>query len=270
MKKISISFFTAFLLIVIITNYACRKSDADNDYDLTSSEDVAGLHNEFLAVVKYICTYADSSAMLRAACPTVTVDSIGTASWSKILNINFDTSGCNTFDGATCKGNIIAYFSRKLSDSLTSITGYLSNYKRNNLVLGVSSFTLTNLGRNTIGNFQYDLIIPNASVTGKGGTAFWKANLKLEKTSGTATIGNPSDDAYLISGTAEGRAVNANTFTAKITTPLQIDFACAYIEKGVIELSPANLALRTIDFGNGTCDNKANVKIKGNTNEISF
>jgi hypothetical protein len=270
MPKIKL-FRTAFLFsFFALILFACRKTDSENDNDLTASRDNAMLQNAFAGIIKSAFEYADSSSLLRNSCAMVSVDSFGTASWPKRLIIDFGTTSCRATDGSSRSGKITAVFSNRLSDSLTSVLITLNNYKHENNGIGVSSLSIVNKGRNLRGNTEFSVNLQNASITTNEGTANWNATHQLERIAGKNTTGNPMDDVYAITGNSNGTAINGNTFTAIIMNALQINMNCAWITNGAISLSPANLITRTIDFGNGMCDNIATVKIKGNTNEISF
>ena len=71
---------------------------------------------------------------------------------------------------------------------------------------------------------------------------------------------------YSITGTASGTAFDGTHFTSNITSALIVALNCRWIEEGKIEFKPDGKLTRTIDFGNGDCDNKATVTIAG----ISF
>jgi hypothetical protein len=43
---------------------------------------------------------------------------------------------------------------------------------------------------------------------------------------------------------------------------------CKWIVSGQFEIVPEGLSARSVDFGDGTCDNKAKVTINGNVFEI--
>ena len=75
------------------------------------------------------------------------------------------------------------------------------------------------------------------------------------------------DDVYEITGSASGVATNGKKYDVTITTALRVQF-CGYIPEvteGVIEIQPDGLLLRTVDFGDKTCDNEGTVTIKKKT-----
>ena len=55
-----------------------------------------------------------------------------------------------------------------------------------------------------------------------------------------------------------------------ITTPLIKAAGCFFITEGVEEIAPAGKSTRTVDYGDGTCDDIANVTVDGETTEITI
>jgi hypothetical protein len=78
------------------------------------------------------------------------------------------------------------------------------------------------------------------------------------------------DDVYLIEGSTTGTSARGSSYSAVITTPLRKANACPWIESGVVTITPRNKKTRTIDFGDGTCDNKATVTIEGKVYNITL
>lgn len=260
----------AFILLIGFAYTGCRKNDRDNDKDTTSARDNFFAENAFAGIFKSIGEYADSSALIRVGCAIYTVDSIGTTSWPKTLTINFGTTNCMCADGNLRRGIITASFTGRYRDSLTVITISTSNYYHNNNFVQAGTHTITNNGRNASGNLSYTINVQNASVITSSGTISWNSYRTREWIAGESTAANPMDDVYSITGTANGTAVNANTFTVTIDNPLIVALNCPYIQKGKLTLTPTSLSPRIIDFGGGACDNNATVTINGVVYEVTM
>lgn len=259
----------ALLCGVGLTYSACRKNDRDNDRDTSASRDNAIAENAFAGIFKAIGLYVDSSSYLRAGCASFSVDSVGSASWPKTLTIDYGT-GCMCSDGNIRKGKIIASFTGRYRDSLTVITISTIGYFHNNNAVQAGTHTVTNNGHNAVGNLSYTINVQNASITNSNGTISWNSTRTREWISGESTTTDPSDDVYSITGTANGTAINGNTFTVTIDQPLIVALNCAYIQQGKLTLSPANLSPRILDFGSGACDNAATVSINGVDYEVTL
>lgn len=97
---------------------------------------------------------------------------------------------------------------------------------------------------------------------------------KIIKYSSDRTItsypkGNPLNTSPVteVFGTANGVNRDLKAFTVLIpsSSPIVKHKACRYIDKGIFELTPEGFKTRTVDFGDGTCDNKATFNVNGST-----
>lgn len=71
------------------------------------------------------------------------------------------------------------------------------------------------------------------------------------------------DDVWEVTGSADGINTDGRAFDVDITTTLRVQWCEPYIEvtQGIVEIQPEDLKLRTVDFGDGTCDNEATAAI---------
>ena len=107
------------------------------------------------------------------------------------------------------------------------------------------------------------------SAANGGGTITWTSTRQREWIGGESSP-TWSDDVYLITGSASGTNAHGNTFTAQITIPLRREIGCHHFVSGRFDLTPTGKATRTIDFGNGACDDQATVTINGNVYNITL
>ena len=243
---------------------SCKKSDRDLDTDLSAAENNSLSENILTGVLKSIGQFTDTTWQIRfSTCAVSSIVPADTFTFPKTLTINFGTSNCMCADGNQRRGIITATFSGKYRDSLTVINIALTNYFHNDNPVLVSGFTITNMGHNKSGNLKYLLNVQAASINTTNGSISWNCNQNAEWISGESTVYNPFDDVYSITGTSTGRGIDANTFTSTINSPLIIALNCAYIEKGLLTLSPTNLSNRIVNFGNGNCSNQATISING-------
>jgi len=232
--------------------------------DLTSISDEAGRNYS----VQSFKT-ADTEGLLATSCAVIAVDTLTAA---KTITVNFGTTNCLCNDGRNRRGSVILSFTGKYRDSLTVITVSPQNYFVNdNQVSG--SKTITNKGHNAANHLVYEI---NANMTitkaNGGGTITWSSLRQREWITGESTLAW-SDDIYSITGTANGTTSNSNSFTSIITSPLIRNMAIGcrkHFTQGVLEHTPSGKATRTIDYGNGACDDQATVTINGNTYNITL
>ena len=232
--------------------------------DLTNISDEAGRNYS----VQSFKT-ADAEGLLATSCAIVTVD---TLTATKTITINFGATNCLCNDGRNRRGSVILSFTGKYRDSLTLITVSPQNYFVNdNQVSG--SKTITNKGHNAAHHLVYEI---NANMTitkaNGGGTITWSSLRQREWLTGENTLAW-SDDIYSITGTANGTTSNSNSFTSVITSPLIRNMAIGcrkHFTQGILEHTPSGKAMRSIDYGNGACDDQATVTINGNTYTITL
>ena len=97
----------------------------------------------------------------------------------------------------------------------------------------------------------------------------WTIKYSFDRTFTTYAHGNPAgqDPVVQVYGTANGVNRVGKTFTVNIPTasPLVKHKACQFIDKGILELTPDGFKTRTVDFGNGTCDDDATFTVNGST-----
>ena len=277
MKK-KILIIAPFLLLTLAFVYVGCKKDRE-DKDQRAAEDNAIAENAFNDVFKQVDNAAKETSEAGAnkimqldsiGCGTVTITPFDTLTWPKTLTIDFGSTNCLCSDGRFRKGKVIANLTGRYRDSLTVITVTLDQYYVNDYHIEGSK-TITNLGHvgtyGTGGHLKYSIVVANAKITPPtGNPVYWNSTRTREWIEGEATSWPTwTDDVYLIDGSADGTDANSNTFTVTITTPLRIALDCKWIESGTVEIAPDGLAIRTVDFGNGTCDNQASVTINGVT-----
>lgn len=127
--------------------------------------------------------------------------------------------------------------------------------------------TLKNLGKNSSGNWVIEK--KYKQTIKKGDEVAVRINTETQEwISGFETAGK-SDDAYYLSGSGSITINDEKKYSREIITPLLYDGSCEYIKSGIIELT-RNDKVTTIDYGDGTCDNKATVTTDGTTEEINL
>lgn len=270
---------TSFLLLTLAFIYVgCKKDKEDKDQRAAQDNSIA--ENAFNDVFKQVDDAAKKTAdaggkevlqLDTIGCGTITITPFDTGTWPKTFTVDFGSTNCLCSDGRLRRGKVIVNLSNKYRDSATVIAVALDQYYVNDYHIEGTK-TITNLGH--VGTFgtghhlKYSVIVSNGKVTPPtGNPIFWNSTRTREWIEGESTTWpNWMDDVYLIDGTANGTDANGNTFSVAITAPLRIALSCRWIESGTVEITPAGLATRTVDFGNGTvCDNEASVTINGVT-----
>jgi hypothetical protein len=129
------------------------------------------------------------------------------------------------------------------------------------------SATLKNLGKDTSGNWVIEKTYIQ-TISKEDEIAVRKNTETQVWVSGFETS-DKSDDVYYLSGSGSIVINDTASYTKTITSPLLYDASCGYIISGTVELN-RNGNVTTIDFGDGTCDDKAIVTTNGTTEEINL
>ena len=274
------------LIAVIASFNSCKKDEPDTE--TTSATDNSICEGEFSRLFMHANGIAvgDSGVQVMKGidipiplnlCPDYKTDSVDIANGFPItmwLEYGHDNDGdsiyessCTGNDGKERRGIIKAVFDKPWHLVGSKVTMYLQNYFVKDtkdeieyegtitVTRGVNSFT------QTISN-------------GECWTSSW--NILWNSTRTITTVLNDStsifDDVVYIKGSADGTDRNGKKFSVSIddSNPLVRKMGCTYIVKGTQTLKLEGKKDRTIDYGDGTCDNKATLTIGGNTFEFSL
>ena len=189
-------------------------------------------------------------------CATITHDEV-----NKKLIIDFG-EGCIGPYGRERKGKIIVTYSSEVGDSIANRIITFENYFVNNK--GVTgTIELRDVSINAAGNLQsvkrlVDLTIsfPNGEQT------VFNGSRTREWISG-AGDSNRLNNVYRITGSVTGVSTTGRSFTHEIVEPIIADWSCAAQGNfariaGVVEMTKLGGYVnrkRTVDYGDGACDN---------------
>jgi hypothetical protein len=197
----------------------------------------------------------DASEMLSASrCASITRDTVSTP---RRITIDYGAVNCLCRDGRYRRGVVVIEYTgtRGVAGSTAnmSFTNYFVNDRgisgSRNLVFGTSA------QGNPLRTAQFNLTITHPNRNGN----WTRQGLRVrEKTNGDSTL-TLMDDVYLITGNGSGSGPNGVIFTHNILTPLRKEGACRWLVSGSIQFSRNNQAARTLDFGNGVCDDQATI-----------
>lgn len=256
----------------------CRKKEVlEADTDTLSASDNS-LAESYFTDVNNISDEAATGSLssykggsgdgILSACATIsfTLNGVDT-----LMTIDFGASNCLCLDGRYRRGQILVTWSGAYKDPGHVHTITFNNYFVNdNQIQGTK--TVTNNGLNNAGNLSFSIDINGTVILSQangGGTITWVSQRTREFVAGASTPAW-ADDVYLITGTASGISSTGKSFTAETTSPIRKELACHYIVSGTINFTPSGKFTRSIDFGNGACDNLATVTINGNTYTITL
>lgn len=268
------SLIVVFGMLIIVS---CNRKNDGNDV----SNDEAGYGTDHARLaqtfndVENIADQAGNTGALNnyrteesilSNCATVTRD---TVSVPHVMTIDFGATNCLCLDGRYRRGQIIVTYTGHYRDSGATHNITFNNYFVNdNQVTG--SKTVTNMGHNAAGYLVYHINVNGAIILANGnGTLSWVSTRNRIWVAGESTMVR-SDDVYEITGNGTITRPNGNTITIAISAPLKVANSCNWIEQGIVQITPPNSVVRTMDYGNGNCDNQATLTVNGNTYNITL
>lgn len=257
---------------VLLTFSSCKKDKTDNEEPTPvaptyqSATDNTKAENLFNGAFKQISQYSvvvDTGAKFNSK--TYPILTISGAGFPKTFTLDYGTRTlCD--DGRTRSGLIITLLSAPYLDSATVILSHFQNYYEtvNNIDYHLTGVhRVVNLGHIHGNHPYYSVNVDSASVIAPEGTIKWSSARFREFTAGFDTWFNPFDDAYTITGSANGTDINGEAFTVNITQGLQVQFGCPFIKAGKIEVINPGRPIIYIDYGDGVCDGILTVTISG-------
>ena len=255
-------FAIALASTLFLTN--CHRRDKTSDTDTEVASDNALSETTYNDAMNIADDASDkvtgdnlSNYKTSSNCATVMHD---TTTNPKTITIDFGLSNCLCNDGRYRRGKILVSYSGHYRDSGSVHAITFNNYYVNDKhVMG--SKTVTNMGHNSLGHSYFSIIVSGLIVKPNGDSITWNANRTRTWTQGESTP-TRMDDVYEVTGSASGTK-GSTSYTMTIIQPLVRSLSCNWISSGKVELQPSGKALRTIDFGSGTCDNTATVTIGG-------
>lgn len=230
------------------------------DYSFASSEFSAIRSLVDLEAMKDTAIWKTGSFKINGIyCPTATATVTITGSNTATLEIDFG-NGTNCIDGRVRSGTLQCQFNGKWSQEGSQVTITPTNYTVNSFPV-LFTQTITNNGTNNDGNPNWDVVVTGASIVTTTGTISWTSDRNTEWTAGDDTPTDATDNEYMVTGSANGTTRTQLNFTATITEPLHVKSNCGNIVSGIIEIKPDTLQLRSLDYGEGVCDNIATLSI---------
>jgi hypothetical protein len=259
---------------------ACKKDEKEAVDDLTTSgdnEQAEGLSDEASNIADNAARLGNNFSIrtdetyqqyeLLSQCATVTHD---TTVSPRLITIDFGTTNCLCNDGRYRRGKILVSYTGNYFGAGSARTITFDNFYRNdNKVEGTR--TVTNNGLNSAGQYTWTINAQNMKITRTDGTFHtWNSVRTRTMVAGQSTPLIWSDDEYELNGNANGVNRNGIAYTADITTTLHRSMSCRWIDRGVITISPTGKAQRELDFGSGTCDNEATIRVGNRTRTITL
>lgn len=280
--KINLKFLPFVILLSIATVlFSCQKDDsvappvteeeavtmseensaADAEYEetaeigLSADADLEAAaragNNNFGAGIHANLNLFTELAMRLGPCVEITVTP-NDSTYPKTVTIDYGT-GCLCRDGKFRKGAIILHYTKPLRVPGAVLTITLRDYYVNRAHIEGKKI-ITNLSN--AGVRMYSVVVVNGKVTWPNGRGFQYEKVKtVTQVRGSETI-TVRDDVFSIEGRSKTTYNNGVTVVKNTESPLIKPVECNWIVKGILKIKINDRQL-FLDYGNGTCDNKA-------------
>lgn len=178
-------------------------------------------------------------------------------------------SGCKNSDGITRSGKILMTLTGMMnvagSQATFKFVDYVSDGKK---ISGVHRFTYK--GLNELNNWPRYAVLSEIKIEYPDLSVItFRAETFHLQSAGTTTA-TPLDDTWRTEGSATGVGKDKMTWSAKTTKALVKKGDCNYISSGTLAITPLTGAVRTLDFGAESCDNKATLTVEDKTTTITL
>ncbi len=260
MKK-SILLAGLSLLSLSAIFYSCKKQAEDTETQTAVDNNLC--EEQFDVVLPLVNSIAINEKGVKktnGSCPMVSID---TTNLPIVMTLDYDTGCVDTLDGKTKRGKIICEFDGKWSKIGTKVKVTLKDYYVNDVHY---EGTIT-LERLTL--FSYRKTVSGGKCSQDSWTVSWQCDRTFTWNEGAQTA-TKVDDEFEVKGQASGVNRKGKGFNVVIQSPLIRRGDCKWIQKGIMQIAPDGLDPRTIDFGDGTCDNQAKMIIHGNSFTIDL
>lgn len=204
------------------------------------------------------------------SCYSIVSKQLSTTRFPLQITIDFG-NGCTARDGRTRKGKIIIVYTGHLFIPGNSAAATFDGYSLDNVKVE-GTHKLTNTG--TLDKKSYTTQVINAKLSQSNGNyVIWNSEKTITQAEGGATPLIGLDDTYSLTGQSGGSVqIDGKYFqwSTAITNPLIKKFTCRWISRGTLNLKKGNDVVAVLDYGSGTCDNKASFSLNGQVQEITL
>lgn len=271
--------FTIMASVIIMSLVSCQKDSstaeqaginmADDDAVMDGIfEDVFNTTDNATLLAEDITKGAGTKdlVVVSDSCPTITVDHPEQGVWPKVITVDYG-EGCTGFYDNTRSGKIIITITAPRHETGSVRTVTFDNYKINGILVEGTK-VVENMGLNDNQNVVFNVTLTGGMITLPDGNYIARSFTHQREWIAGYDTRNIWDDECLVTGTATGVTLGGETYTNTITTALHWQRVCYFLVSGVITIEREGKEDVVLDFGTGTCDNKALVTIGGESREI--
>lgn len=277
MKKLS---FTITLILIAAISFIfikCKKNNNDQAelWSEKSTEVLSVTVLKDMEAFNFITDTIYTSPNLSSSpgnCPFVTffMTPDPDAHIRYITTYDWTDNGCVSPDGLLRKGKIIVSFSGKMNvPGSVALNSFQDFYSNNNRINGFQEIKCKTPDQ--VNHFPVFDVFSNIEIKYPDQVFVSKFKSTLNRTmiEGSTTT-TKDDDVWSLTGSITGITVDDIEFNAIISKPLLKKNSCKWFDSGTIVITPLKGSQCTIDFGTGTCENKATITRDGKTIEVQI
>ncbi len=249
-----------FSFLLVITS-GCQKDPVntitENVAPVTTEESSLLAEQTFNDINTFSDNYMKESGLKSQSletCPSVT--------WNLNalpFSLSFDWgTGCTGTDNLSRKGKITVSLTGKMDVANSVATFSFDNfYTQEYKITGVHKLTYTGFVAGT-GNPKYNVFTEARIDFPNGKFMTYRSESVRILAEGASTV-TLEDNVWRSEGTSRGVTGDGVSWTARVSSALVKSATCRWISKGIMLITPKDLPEFKVDFGEGTCDNKATV-----------
>uniref|UniRef100_UPI003217D1D3 hypothetical protein n=1 Tax=uncultured Draconibacterium sp. TaxID=1573823 RepID=UPI003217D1D3 len=226
---------------------------ADAEYEVEFFANAEMLLTQWWRIGKKFGWRNSHKVRYQQQCPDVTIDEGENDSYPKTITLDYGDSTVLR-NGQVLSGLIVIEISapRSSQDYLRTIT--YTDFCRDSVCLnGTSSVEVDRVDE------MFRKFTSSLTFTLPDGTEITRESERVwQWLAGMDTQEDQTDDVMIISGNELGE-MNGETWQKRITTALKRKGDCKYIVEGIVEITLDGELVSSINYGNGTCDNIAEV-----------
>ena len=251
-------------LATISTEEQLELVDNSNEAETMTDEDI-------LVIDSVVDKSASSGGRVAEylACAAVSRDEE-----AKTIIVDFG-EGCVGPHGRERSGKVIITYGGVFGDGLANRTITFEDYYVNNRNI-TGEILVGNFNRNDEGHLTSTRTLKDYTVNYPDGNSLVINGATVREWIAGEGDGLLNTNVFRITGSHEGVSTRGRTFSHTITVPIIADFGCwmsgGFMRTtGVRELVISNAdrsRVRTVDYGDGTCDNEVTVTINGNVHTV--
>jgi hypothetical protein len=282
-KKIFIATLMAIALFI-----SCDSKD-DNTSDTTASspseqvavdakidasiDDVSNIVEDQFSAKKSAAT-GKSSEKMKSMLPACAVVTWTFTNGTFTGTIDFGTEGCTLENGNVLKGKITLTFSSNFDTAEQTITYNFDGFYHNGKKLEGSKTITRSLKSTELLAAVHPVFTctVDLTLTFEDEKVYKRTGNRVkEMVEGYDTMGSWDDNVFLVTGSGTTTMPNGDVCSSTIQTPLRYEMACKkpFPVSGTV-LKVKNGTETLVNYGNGECDNLADVTVAGVTTSIEL